>query len=156
MGPKLSAMALDAGAAISDDIRIVEREVDLPDGAGRISYQFRVTGLTGFLVAKIGALTERDKPKNAYDIVWLLESWPGGPRQAAQAVLDSPAYRRGDAQRALARLAHEFADPTRVGPRSYARFMATSETGPEVIARMERQASGAVRSFAAALGVSER
>jgi len=156
MGPKLSAMALDAGAAISDDIRIVEREVDLPDGAGRISYQFRVTGLTGFLVAKIGALTERDKPKDAYDIVWLLESWPGGPRQAAQAVLDSPAYRRGDAQRALARLAHEFADPTRVGPRSYARFMATSETGPEVIARMERQASGAVRSFAAALGVSER
>ncbi len=155
MGSKLSAIALDAGAAISDDIRVIEREVDLPDAAGRISYQFRVTGLTGFLVAKTGALTERDKPKDAYDIVWLLEAWPGGPRQAAQAVRDSPAYQRGDTQRALARLAHEFADPTRVGPRSYARFMAASETTPEDIARMERQAAGAVRTFAAALAVRE-
>jgi hypothetical protein len=112
-----------------------------------------VTGLTGFLVAKTGALTERDKPKDAYDIVWLLEAWPGGPRQAAQAVRDSPAYQRGDTQRALGRLAHEFADPSRVGPRSYARFMAASETGPDDIARMERQAAGAVRTFTAALAV---
>jgi hypothetical protein len=155
MGPKLSAIALDAGAAISDDIRLVEREVDLPDGAGRISYQFGVTGLTGFLVAKTGALAERDKPKDAYDIVWLLEAWPGGPKQAARTVRDSPAYQRGDTQHALARLAREFADPARVGPRSYARFMTASETSPEDIARMERQAAGAVRTFAASLGVRE-
>jgi hypothetical protein len=144
-------MAIEAGAAISDDAQIVEREVDLPGGAGRISYQFRVTGLTGFLVAKTGALTERDKPKDAYDIVWLLEAWPGGPRQAAHAVRNSPAHQRSDTQRTLARLAREFADPTRVGPRSYARFMAVSETSPDDIARMERQAAGAVRTFAAAL-----
>ena len=151
MGPKLSAMALDAGAAISDDIRVVERDVDLPDGAGRVSHQFRVTGLTGFLVAKIGALTERDKPKDAYDIVWLLEAWPGGPQQAAQAARNSPVFQRADTQRALARLAREFADPSRVGPRSYARFMAAPESSPDDIARMQRQAVGAARIFAAAL-----
>jgi len=155
MGPKLSAMVLDAGAAISEDAQIVEREIDLPDGAGRIRYQFRVTGITGFLVAKTGALTGRDKPKDSYDIVWLLEAWPGGPKQAAQAVRDSPAYQRGDTQRALARLAHEFADPTRVGPRSYVRFVAASETSPDDRARMERQAVGAVRTFVAALTMRE-
>jgi hypothetical protein len=151
MGPRLSAMALEAGAAISDDTQVVPREVDLPDGAGRISYEFRVTGLAGFLVAKTGALTERDKPKDAYDIVWLLEAWPGGPQQAAEAAQNSPAYQRSDTQRALARLAREFADPGRVGPRAYARFMATPETSPDDIARMARQASGAVRTFVTAL-----
>jgi len=151
MGPKLSAMALDAGAAISDDAQLVEREVDLPDGAGRVSYQFRVTGLTGFLVAKTGALTERDKPKDAYDIVWLLEAWPGGPQQAAQAARDSSVFERADTKRALAHLAREFADPSRLGPRSYARFMAAPESSPDDITRLRRQAVGAVRIFAAAL-----
>jgi hypothetical protein len=151
MGQKLSAMALVAGAAISDDAQVVEREVDLPDGAGRTSYQFRVTGLTGFLVAKTGALTERDKPKDAYDIVWLLEAWPGGPQQAARDARNSPAFQRGDTQRALARLAREFADPSRVGPRSYARFMTAPESSPDDLARMARQAAGAVRTFATAL-----
>lgn len=151
MGPKLSAVALDAGSAISNDVQVIEREVELPDGAGRISCEFRVTGLTGFLIAKTGALTERDKPKDAYDIVWLLESWPGGPQAAAKVTRNSPSYRREDAQRALDRLAREFATPDRVGPKSYGRFMTGPETSTDDIARMERQASGAVRMFTAAL-----
>lgn len=155
MGPRLSAMALEAGAAISDDAQAVNREVDLPDGAGRICYEFRVTGLTGFLIAKIGALTERDKPKDAYDIVWLLESWPGGPAAAAKVARNSPAYWRDDARRAFHRRAREFADPARVGPKSYARFMAGPQTSTDDIARVERQASGAVLAFTAALKADE-
>ncbi|HUZ52128.1 MAG TPA: nucleotidyl transferase AbiEii/AbiGii toxin family protein [Streptosporangiaceae bacterium] len=151
MGSRLSAIALDAGAAVSADIQVVAREVDLPDGAGRMSYEFRVSGLVGFLVAKVGALTERDKPKDAYDIVWLLESWPGGPEAAAEAARRSPAYLREDARSALDRLAEEFADPGRLGPRSYARFVVPQEASADDAARAARQAVGAVRTFTTAL-----
>lgn len=151
MGTRLSAIALEAGTAISADIQVVAREVDLPDGGGRLIQEFRVSGLVGFLVAKIGAVTERDKPKDAYDIVWLLESWPGGPEAAAETARTSPAYLRTDARSALDRLAAEFADSGRIGPRSYARFMAATGASADDIARLALQASGAVRSFTAAL-----
>lgn len=151
MGSRLSAIAIEAGAAISADVSVVERDVDLPDGAGRLTQEFRVSGLVGFLVAKIAALTGRDKPKDAYDIVWLLESWPGGPEGAAEAATVSPAYARDDVRAALDRLAAEFADPGRIGPRSYTRFMATPEGRPDDMTRSALQAVGAVRAFTAAL-----
>src|ERR1019366_10269541 len=50
-------------------------------------------------------------------------AWPGGPAGAATATRSSAAFEREDVQAALARLAVEFADAGRVGPRSYARFM---------------------------------
>ena len=85
-------------------------------GAGVVEQAFRVSGPLGFFVAKIGALVGRDKPKDAYDIVWLLEAWPGGPEGAAAAVRESVAFWRPDVQAALGRLATEFADASRVGP----------------------------------------
>ena len=94
MGSSLSAMALQAGSAISADVVQVIRDVDLPDGQGRVSQTFRISGLVGFLVAKVAALTGRDKPKDAYDIVWLLEAWEGGPAGAASSMMASSAYER--------------------------------------------------------------
>jgi hypothetical protein len=135
----------------SADAQIVERDVALPDSAGIVRQSFRVTGIVGFLVAKVRALVGRDKPKDAYDIVWLLEAWPGGPEGAADAVRESATFERDDVQAALARLAVEFADAERVGPRSLARFIASREASQDEMDRNSRQASGAVRAFAAAL-----
>jgi hypothetical protein len=151
MGSSLSAIALEAGEAISPDVHEVEREVTLPDGQGRVTWTFRVTGMVGFLVAKTSALVLRDKPKDAYDIVWLIEAWENGPLGAAGAVRASAALERGDVREALARLATEFADASRVGPRSYARFTALPGASPDDVARLARQASGAVRAFVQAL-----
>lgn len=81
-GSSLSALALDAGSVLSEDVILVPREVVLPDGGGRTVYTFRVTGVLGFLIAKTGALVGRDKPKDAYDIVWILENWLDGPAAA--------------------------------------------------------------------------
>ena len=80
----------------------------------------------GFLVAKVGALVGRDKPKDAHDIVWLWEAWPGGSKGAA-AVQESIAFERADVKAALVRLAVEFGDVARVGPRAFARFTAPSD-----------------------------
>lgn len=151
MGSTLSALALHAGGAIDADVVEVTRDVELPDGRGRIDQTFRLSGLVGFLVAKVAALTGRDKPKDAYDIVWLLEAWAGGPRGAAATVRSSAAFERSDVQEALASLELEFSEVDRVGPLSYARFVAADGVGAEARARLALHARGAVQAFATAL-----
>jgi hypothetical protein len=143
-GPKLTAIALDAGQAIGEDVVVVQREVRLPDGGGRTTFDFRVTGVLGFLVAKIGALVGRDKPKDAYDIVWIIENWDGGPQGAAAAIAASPAVGRPEVAAALDRLAAEFADTDCLGPSSYAKFMVVDGMTADDRARLARQAVGAV------------
>lgn len=141
---RLTALALDAGDLITIDTTTVTRDITLPDHAGRTAATFTICGLIGFLAAKIAALTGRDKPKDAYDVIWVLESWPGGPAAAAAAVLDNPAYGRPDAIAAFGRLFDAFSSADRVGPASYARFFATAETTRDERLRLARRAAGAV------------
>jgi hypothetical protein len=123
----------------------------LPDNKGTLHMTLRVTGPLAFLVAKSQALvgpTARDKPKDAYDIVWLIESWPGGPTAAAAAFADRQVYDSADVHAALRAIENAFERTDSVGPRSYARFVATSvDEEPQ----LERRAVGAVAQFAAAL-----
>lgn len=143
-GSKLTAIALDAGHVIGDDVVVVAREIDLPDGGGRMTFDFRVTGVLGFLVAKSGALVGRDKPKDAYDIVWLVENFEGGPQGVAVAIATSPAHGRPEVAVALDRLFDEFSAPDRLGPSSYVRFMADDSMGADDRQRLARQAAGAL------------
>ena len=81
LGGRLSAYSLDAGNLLTTDVEVIMRELPLPGNKGAARVELKVTGPLGFLVAKSQALigpTSRDKPKDAYDIVWLIESWPGG------------------------------------------------------------------------------
>jgi len=151
LGSRLSALALDAGRVLDEDVVVVDREVVLPDGGGRTIASFRVTGVLGFLVAKTGALIGRDKPKDAYDIVWILENWDGGPAAVAAVIAASPAHGRDEAQLALDRLLREFAAPDSLGPSSYVRFMAEPGMTANDRARLARQAAGAVGELGRAL-----
>jgi hypothetical protein len=151
-GSKLTAIALDAGQVIGDDVVVVSREVVLPGDGGRTAFDFRVTGVLGFLVAKVGALVGRDKPKDAYDIVWLVENVEGGPAAAAAAITASPGFGRPGVEAALSRLFEEFSAPDRLGPSSYVRFMADGDTGADDRQRLARQAVGAVGELRRAVG----
>jgi len=144
LGGTLSALSLEAGAILTDDVESVQREVMLPNGKGRVSIDLRVTGLVAFVVAKTQALLGRDKPKDAYDIVWLIESWPDGPYAAAKAFAASPAFSAPETGRALDDLRAAFADTEAIGPRSYARFLAA---GSDEEAALERRGVGAVQEF---------
>ena len=150
-GPKLTAIALAAGDLIEADVREVEVDVDMPQAAGRTRFTFRVTGLLGFLAAKTAALTGRDKPKDAYDIVWILENWPGGPPAAASAIRNSPAYGRSDASQMISRFFEEFSSLDRLGPASYVRFTAPATATQDERVRRARQALGAVKELEKAL-----
>lgn len=144
LGGNLSALSLSAGAILTDDVEIIRREVELPDQKGRVPITLRVTGAVAFVVAKVQALIERDKPKDAYDIVWLVESWPGGPAAAAQAFAARAAYAAPEVKAALADLRDAFAGHERIGPRSYARFLAGVRDDEAIL---ERRAVGAIAEF---------
>jgi hypothetical protein len=150
-GAKLGAIALAAGRAIESDAVVVEREVQLPEEGGKTRFAFRVTGALGFLVAKTGALMGRDKPKDAYDIVWIVENWDGGPAGVAEAIKGSDAIGLVDVRETLDRLFEEFGDVDRLGPRSYVRFMAEDGMSADDRTRLARQAVGAVDELSTAL-----
>jgi len=97
-------------AKVGDDLRTVE---------------INVTGLAGFLLAKAAAAHSRRKPKDWYDIVFvLLHNDRGGPVEAADAVLASfAADLVGPVRTALDDLLANFTNPGDQGPGAYAAQM---------------------------------
>lgn len=90
-----------------------------------------VAGLAGFLLAKCAAAQSRRKPKDWYDVAFvLLHNDAGGPEAAAYAVLDRFGEELARVRTALDDLAANFAAPDAQGPRAYAQQMAIDH--PEV------------------------
>ena len=108
----------------------------------------RVTGPPALLTAKIDALHGRDKPKDAYDIVWLIESWPGGPAAAASPSHSAPPSSAPRSLLVLRPSARHSPQPTASAPAAMRRFLATDARDEP---QLERRASGAIAEFAAAL-----
>ncbi len=136
---KLSALVLDAGDLIAGDTRVVKRKVVL--SRGTLDFEFRVAGPLSWLVSKTDALERRDKAKDAYDIVWLCECWPGGQAALAAELRASPKFSDPKAAAGLARLTAAFNDRDQLGPRQYAEFMGENDR--------ERSALRAVGAVAA-------
>ena len=144
LGAKLAAFALDAGTAISEDALTVTRTVNLPAGAGITTFDFRVTGIVGFLVAKVGALIGREKPKDTYNIVWIIENWEGGPagrRRVHQGEQRLRTPRRPHRLRTTGRRVLDTGTPRATVIR---RFLADASTSPDDELRLARQAAGAI------------
>jgi hypothetical protein len=149
VGGKLSALVLAAGRLIDADTRDVELDVVLPAGGGSTRQPVKVAGPAAYLAAKADALRRRDKNKDAYDIVWLVESWPGGQVELAREIAATSIA--GDAEfiEALRVLKHEFGSVDAAGAVKFARFM--DEDGSS-IDRLARQAVGAVAALLQKLG----
>ena len=94
---------------------------------GRTAYtvEVNVTGLAGFLLAKVSAAHSRRKSKDWYDLAFvLLHNDLGGPEQAAAAVLARFSDDlTGSVRTALDDLLANFATPAVQGPQAYAEQM---------------------------------
>jgi len=102
------------------EIRTLRARVDGVEQTAEIN----VTGLAGFLLAKSAAARSRRKPKDWYDIAFvLLHNDAGGPEQAAQAVLTQFAFDIVTVQSALDDLLDNFATVNAQGPEAYAEQM---------------------------------
>jgi hypothetical protein len=93
-------------------------------GGVKHTVEVSVTGLAGFLLAKCAAAKSRRKPKDWYDIAFvLLHNEMGGPAAAASAVIAKFGNELDASRTALDDLVANFADKDAQGPKAYAEQM---------------------------------
>jgi hypothetical protein len=141
VGGRLSALALSTGCLIDKDVRDVAVEIVLPAGSGRTRHSIRVAGPAAFLASKADALRKRNKNKDAYDIVWLAEAWPGGQPALAAEIASSPVVHDPEFRAAVSALREDFGSVDSAGSVKYARFVADDRHG---IDRAAQKAVGAI------------
>lgn len=140
VGPtgEITALAVGLGHLVVDDTVTVDRIVETSDG--RLRFEFPVAGVASWLCLKSDAIMRRSKPKDAYDVVWLVAGL--GPDEAARRILDSALLAGELAPQVvtqLERLAEQFEDVGSVGPQSYATFLQSENAD-----RDRRYAVGAI------------
>lgn len=142
-----------AEIAFRDSV-VVTRDLELLDGA-RSTVEFQVANLAPFVALKADAYLDRRKPKDAYDLVYVLRWWEGGPEAAAAAIKGSPVGGDAFVTTAIAGVVRDFAAPDRVGAVDYAALAVPAGT-PEELAMARNEAVLVVRRFSAALGIPVR
>jgi len=94
-------------------------EGKLPGGA-KDSVKVRVASIVPFLVMKGMALDERLKEKDAWDIYFCVQNYPGGVDALIEEI--KPHMRHGLVKEGLGKIGKHFASERHVGPRSVADF----------------------------------
>lgn len=151
IGPsgEITALAVGFGHLVPQDTVIVERRVE--SSRGTLMFEFPVAGLASWLCLKADAIMRRDKPKDAYDVVWLVTAL--GPDEAAQRIADSPLFAGDNADEVRSQLGRligdQFRDDASVGPTAYADFL--NATG----AAERRHAVGALAALGRELSMRD-
>ncbi|MDP2181433.1 MAG: nucleotidyl transferase AbiEii/AbiGii toxin family protein [Actinomycetota bacterium] len=130
--------------AFRDSITIT-RDLQLLDGAYS-EVDFQVANLAPFVALKADAYLDRRKPKDAYDLVYVLRWWPGGPEAAAVAVAASPVASDPFLADALIRVSGDFSESNRVGAVDYASLVARGGSATEM-AQAANEAVLVIRQF---------
>ena len=144
IGPsgEITALAVGFGHLVLDDTISISRRVE--SAGGGLTYEFPVAGLTSWLCLKSDAIMRRDKLKDAYDVVWILDAL--GPDAATDMVAASPLLGGPFADEVRAQLAllidDQFQDEESVGPTAYAAFLEAQPAGGA-----RRHALGTVVAF---------
>ena len=148
-GAKLGAFEARGASLVALDF--VQREISgkLQDGIESFG-KLRVANLVPFLTLKSLALDERGlvKPKDAYDIVFTIGNWPGGPAGAAAAAAASPVMGREVVRDALSKLDAHFEHAGMDGPGHYSTFLFNEAVDDDEEAeRLRLEALAVVRGF---------
>lgn len=131
-----------------EDVVTIPVRGRLPDG-GDTEVRVRVAGVVAFLVMKANALSERNKRKDAYDIAYVVEHYPGGTEALAAAFV--PLMANGLVAEALGKLRAEFRSVGWRGPVAVAAFNETADQ--EEKDRIARDAFERVSALLDLLGV---
>lgn len=116
---RLGAVNLRGTGFASRDVEV--RELTARVGGIEQAAEVNVSGLAGFLLAKCAAARSRRKPKDWYDIAFvLLHNDAGGPEEAALAVVAKFGGELGAVRTALDDLLANFGTLDAQGPRAYA------------------------------------
>lgn len=111
--------------------------------SGTNTVTFRVASVPDFLVMKSYALKKRDKPKDAYDICYCLDHFPGGAAKIAEIWNAQP--RKKHVSEAIEILKEKFSELDADGPTQVVEFH--NSTDLEERERQQRRAYELVRNF---------
>lgn len=148
IGPsgEITALAVGFGHLVPEDTVTVQRRVET--NRGMLTYEFPVAGIASWLCLKADAIMRRDKPKDAYDVVWLTDAL--GPDQAAVAIAASPLLAGESATEVITQLGRlvddQFRDIQSAGPVMYADFLEAQPRNREL-----RHAHGSIAALGQAL-----
>lgn len=112
-------------------------------GGARNTVTMSVASVPDFLVMKAHALAGRDKPKDAYDIVYCLANDPEGPQGIAAEW--KRLGKNADVKKAIEILEEKFAELASFGPVQVVEFEDPADAGER--ARIQRRAFELVREF---------
>lgn len=145
-GSKLGAFNVPGAQLARYDF--IERciEAERLDGGGQSRVTVRVANVLPYTVLKILAFQDRHENKDAYDLVFTLFNYEGGPRAGGRAAAASPIAKQAQVTSALELLGERFQDIGRDGPNAYAAFLATPGDEEEK-ARLCQEAVATVRAF---------
>lgn len=149
-GSGLTALGIYGLELIERDIEIIPDEGPLLDGLGIKSVNLRVCGPAVLLALKAWALTDRNKTKDGYDVVWMLKAL--GPDAIAARFRDAELHQTEFGIQALTKLEACFASPDHTGPMGW---VIESGFEPEEAARERRDAVGLVQEFISGIQISE-
>lgn len=147
-GKAVAALQMPGADLVFQDAKLCVLEGDTLDAGGETRVELLVANMLPFLVLKAFAIKGREKDKDAYDTVWVLNaSGESGPVDAAALALRSPIAGHPNVAAALAELAWSFETTARRGPMRYARFFVGPTGQDELRARLALDARATVRRF---------
>ncbi len=156
-GSDLTALQVRGVELAARDYVNVALSEEVADLGDRGPINLRVVGPTTLLALKAQAIADVDKPKHAYDIVWLTDAWPHeadephGAAALADVVRSSAVFDEPFVAESLRLMRSLFESPTKPGPVGYARTFAGDSAELE---QRRRYASGLVMELLEAIQLS--
>jgi hypothetical protein len=141
-GSGLTALGLYGLNYIERDTEQIEDEGPLLDGKGVKKVTLRVCGPAALIGLKAWALQDRNKPKDGYDVVWILKAY--GSDTVAAKFRKAGLQNTDFGQQALEFLGHSFRTHEHAGPLGWV-IEAGFESDEAV--REAREAAGIVQEF---------
>lgn len=150
-GQKLGAFNVRGAHLARDDF--VEREIEAErlDGGGLSRVTVRVANVLPYTVLKILAFQDRHENKDAYDLVFTLFNYSGGPRAVGRTSSASPIAKHEQVDEAMGLLEERFGNSQQDGPNAYALFLAEPDDEDDR-ARLRQEAVATVREFLGGFG----
>ena len=129
-----------------DDFIECDIEGERLDGCGQSRVTVRVANVLPYAVLKILAFQDRHENKDAYDLVFTLLNYKGGPSAAGSAAAASSVAHHPQVAEALSLLEERFCDAGQDGPNAHGLFLASPDDDTEK-ARLRQEAVATVREF---------
>lgn len=149
-GSRLAALNVTGSSlAIQDSAPVQITAARLDDG-GESTITVQVAGIRSFVVLKILAFQDRHQNKDAYDLVYSILYFEGGPEGAAGAANANPIRSEPLVGDAMDLLSGRFETIDKDGPRAYAAFVADSASNDTSVAA-RRTAQATVAAFLTSL-----